>query len=77
MDSNTQIIPILIGDTKKTMDMTEMLLEQGIFAQGIRPPTVPQGYARLRTTVMASHSIEDLEMALSVFKKAGKKLSII
>ncbi|HUU51107.1 MAG TPA: 8-amino-7-oxononanoate synthase [Nitrospinota bacterium] len=77
MESNTQIIPILIGDTKKTMDMTEMLLKEGVFAQGIRPPTVPQGYARLRTTVMATHSIEDLEKALNIFKKAGRELNII
>jgi glycine C-acetyltransferase len=77
MQSETQIIPVLVGDSKAVMRFSEILLEEGVFAQGIRPPTVPKGYARLRTTVMATHSREDLEKALTVFERAGKELGII
>lgn len=77
MQSETQIIPVLVGDSKAVMRFSEILLEQGVFAQGIRPPTVPKGCARLRTTVMATHSREDLEKALTVFERAGKELRII
>jgi glycine C-acetyltransferase len=77
MNSETQIIPVLIGDSKVAMKMSEMLIEQGVFAQGIRPPTVPKGYARLRATLMATHTREDLEKALDAFQKTGKELAII
>ena len=49
--SETQIIPVLIGDEKKTMAITEKLLENNIFIQGIRPPTVSEGKCRLRISL--------------------------
>jgi len=51
LNSCTQIIPILIGDEKTTMKITERLLKNGIYVQGIRPPTVPQNMCRLRISV--------------------------
>ena len=51
-DSQTQIVPVEVGDATRTMELTERLLERGVFAQGIRPPTVPEGSSRLRFTVM-------------------------
>ena len=58
--SRTQILPILTGDPEPTMAAAARLLEEGIFLQGIRPPTVPVGRCRLRATVMANHHAEEL-----------------
>ncbi len=63
LGSTTQIIPVLTKDPQPTMKMTARLLEQGVFLQGIRPPTVSPGLCRLRATVMASHEALDLERA--------------
>ncbi len=63
LGSTTQIIPVLTRDPEPTMQMTGRLLEEGIFLQGIRPPTVASGRCRLRATVMASHDAIDLERA--------------
>ena len=52
--SETQIVPVEVGDAERTMELCERLLERGVFAQGIRPPTVPEGSSRLRFTVMAT-----------------------
>ncbi len=71
------IIPIFIGDADKTMKMAEKLFALGVFAPGIRPPTVPPGTSRIRVTVMATHTREDLDRALSAFMQAGKELGII
>ncbi len=71
------IIPIFIGDAGKTMKMAEKLFTLGVFAPGIRPPTVPPGTSRIRVTVMATHTREDLDRALSAFMQAGKELGII
>lgn len=77
LGSPTQIIPILIGGAAETMNFSKALLEEGIFVQGIRPPTVPAGSCRLRCTVMAVHTAEDLEFAADRIIKVGKKLGIL
>jgi glycine C-acetyltransferase len=59
------IVPLLVGDAARTMLVSQRLLERGLFVQGIRPPTVPEGSSRLRLTVMASHSDAHLDAALS------------
>jgi glycine C-acetyltransferase/8-amino-7-oxononanoate synthase len=61
--STTQIVPVLTGAPAPTMAITRSLLTDGIFLQGIRPPTVPEGTCRLRATVMASHDPDELEAA--------------
>ena len=53
--SESQIVPVEVGDSAQAMRLSEALLEHGVFAQGIRPPTVPEGTARLRFTAMATH----------------------
>jgi glycine C-acetyltransferase len=77
LESSTPIIPILTREPKPTMEFSRQLFKEGIFVQGIRPPTVAQGLCRLRVTVMATHTQKDLEFALTKFKKIGKKLGII
>ena len=64
LGSTTQIVPILTRDPDPTMQMTERLLEKGVFLQGVRPPTVGTGLCRLRATVMASHSAIELTDAV-------------
>jgi glycine C-acetyltransferase len=77
MGSITQIVPVCVGGVKNVMAFSELLLADGIFVQGIRPPTVPAGSCRLRCTVMATHEEPDLEKAVTAMKTAGKKLGIV
>jgi glycine C-acetyltransferase len=67
--SRSQILPLMIGDATRCMKLSEDLLQRGVFAQGIRPPTVPAGTSRLRITLMATHTREHIEQALKVFKE--------
>ena len=60
LDSETQIIPVLIGSEKTTMLIMNKLLENGIFIQGIRPPTVPEGKCRLRISLTLAANINNL-----------------
>jgi 8-amino-7-oxononanoate synthase len=66
----SHILPVIIGDAARTMRISERLLDNGVFAHGIRPPTVAEGTARLRVTVMATHTAEDIEHALAGFRSA-------
>jgi glycine C-acetyltransferase len=75
--SETPIVPLLIGDNALTMEADRRLMARGLFAQGIRPPSVPAQGARLRTTLMATHTIEDLDYALQCFQKVGEELGLI
>jgi len=63
------IIPLLIGDAERTMHVSERLLAAGVFVQGIRPPTVPPGTARLRVTPMSTHTTDDLRFAVDAFER--------
>jgi 8-amino-7-oxononanoate synthase len=76
-DSETQIIPVGVGAATPTMELSERLLERGVFAQGIRPPTVPEGSSRLRFTVMATHSAEELRDAARQVGGAARELGIV
>ncbi|HEY1372185.1 MAG TPA: 8-amino-7-oxononanoate synthase [Candidatus Binatia bacterium] len=71
--SESQILPLVIGDAEKCMAFSERLLENGIFVQGIRPPTVPEGTSRLRVTAMATHTHEHLRRALDAFEQVRKQ----
>jgi glycine C-acetyltransferase len=65
----SQIVPLVIGDAEKCMAFSERLLQKGVFAQGIRPPTVPEGTSRLRITLMATHTHEHLHRGLKAFEE--------
>jgi 8-amino-7-oxononanoate synthase len=75
-DSPTQIVPIEIGDAAPTMELSERVLERGVFAQGIRPPTVPEGSSRLRFTAMATHRSGELKRAAKLVGAAARELGI-
>jgi 7-keto-8-aminopelargonate synthetase-like enzyme len=69
--SDGHVIPITIGDAAATMRLSAALLEHGVFAHGIRPPTVPVGTARIRATVMATHSDADIDTSVAAFMRVG------
>jgi len=74
--SETQIVPVGVGEADAAMDLCERVLEGGVFAQGIRPPTVPEGSSRLRLTVMSTHRREELERAAKLVGDAARGLGI-
>jgi len=74
---NTHIIPIIVGDEKRALEFADSLLNHGVFAQAIRYPTVAKGKARIRVTLTALHTREDIEYALEVFRDVGKDLALI
>ena len=76
-DSQSPIIPVLIGAPQQALTLAERLLERGVYAPAIRPPTVPAGTSRIRTTVTSEHTREQLEAVLAAFREAGQALGLI
>ncbi|MGH9685037.1 MAG: glycine C-acetyltransferase [Candidatus Acidiferrales bacterium] len=74
--SETPITPIMVGDAAKAFEFSRELFAEGVFAGAIGFPTVPEGKARLRTIVTAAHKRADLERALEIIERTGKKLGI-
>lgn len=74
--SQSQIQPLVIGDAERCMAFSERLLKKGVFAQGVRPPTVPQGTSRLRITLMATHTHEQLHRALRAFEEVRDEAAL-
>jgi glycine C-acetyltransferase len=75
--SETPITPVIAGQGALAMKLSDRLLEEGVFAQGIGYPTVPNDKSRVRTIVTAAHTKEDLDFALKAFEKVGKELKLI
>jgi glycine C-acetyltransferase len=75
--SETPITPIIVGEGKLAMDFSRELFKEGVFVTGIAFPTVPEGKARLRTIMSATHTQDQLSRALEVLKKVGKRMGII
>ena len=71
--STTQILPLVVGPAEATMRACEAALAEGVFAQAIRPPTVPEGTSRLRLAVMASHAEGELRRAARVLAAAMRE----
>jgi glycine C-acetyltransferase/8-amino-7-oxononanoate synthase len=71
--STTQIVPLIVGDASLAMRICEQAIERGVFAQAIRPPTVPHGTSRLRLAVMASHTKSELRDAARTLGRAAMK----
>ncbi len=74
MKGETQIIPLVVGSTGLVMRLSAELLGRGLFIQGIRPPTVPEGSARLRLTVSAAHTDKDMDRAVEVLGRTFSAL---
>jgi glycine C-acetyltransferase len=75
--SESPITPVIVGDAALAMRLSDRLFEEGVFAQGIGFPTVPRGKARVRTIVTATHTTDDLQLALDAFGRIGKELQLI
>ena len=76
-ESSTQIIPIITGDERTTVKISESLLKMGVFIQAIRYPTVSRGCAQLRISLTAEHDRGELDFTLSCLEKTGKKYRLI
>lgn len=75
--SGTQIISLVVREPGDAMRFCQELLDRGVFAQGIRYPSVPRGTERIRLTVTASHSTAELDAALTTLTEAGRALALI
>lgn len=73
----TPIVPIIVGETSAAIRMSDMLLAQGVFVTGFGFPVVPQGQARVRCQISASHSRDDLDRAVAAITSVGRQLRII
>ena len=72
----TPIVPVILGETAKAIQMSELLLAEGVFVTGFGYPVVPQGHARIRCQLSAAHTRDDLDFALAAFKRVGAKLGL-
>lgn len=75
--SDSPILPILIGEAKQALAFSEHLLAQGVYAPAIRPPTVPKGSSRIRVTITAEHTPEQIDEALMAFERAGQSTRLL
>jgi glycine C-acetyltransferase len=77
LPGETPIVPVILGETSKAIQMSDLLLEEGVFVTGFGYPVVPQGHARVRCQLSTAHTREDLEFALRAFAKVGRRLKLI
>jgi glycine C-acetyltransferase len=75
--SETPINPVIVGEGGLAMNFADELFKEGVFAQGIGYPTVPESKSRIRTIVTATHSREQLQYALDVMERVAKRLGIL
>jgi glycine C-acetyltransferase len=77
LPGETPIIPIIVGETSTAIQMSDMLLDEGIFVTGFGFPVVPQGQARVRCQLSAAHSRADIDQAVDAFKRVGRKIGLL
>ena len=77
LPGETPIVPIIVGETSAAIQMSDMLLDEGVFVTGFGFPVVPQGQARIRCQISAAHSTSDLDTAIAAFRTVGRKLKLI
>jgi len=77
LPGETPIVPVILGETAKAIEMSDLMLAEGVFVTGFGYPVVAQGHARVRCQVSAAHTREDLDFALAAFKKVGRSLGLV
>jgi len=75
--TETPIIPVLIGPLEKTFLFWRQLFDAGVFTNPVVPPAVPPSQCRLRTSLMATHTADQIDQALEAFARLGKELGVI
>src|SRR5205814_9378150 len=75
-EGDMPIVPLVLGDERAALSLCEEAIAGGVFAQAIRPPTVPTGTSRLRLAAMASHTPSDMRMAAAVLGEAARSLGL-
>jgi glycine C-acetyltransferase len=77
LPGETPIIPIIVGETAAAIEMSQLLLAEGVFVTGFGFPVVPQGEARVRCQISAAHTRADLDEAIAAFVRVGRRLKLI
>jgi glycine C-acetyltransferase len=77
LPGETPIVPIIVGETAAAIQMSDMLLDAGVFVTGFGFPVVPQGEARVRCQISAAHTRADLDQAIEAFRLVGRKLKLV
>ena len=77
LPGETPIVPVIVGETAKAIEMSNLLLEQGVFVTGFGFPVVPQGQARIRCQISAAHTQQDLDQALHAITTVGHRLGLV
>jgi 7-keto-8-aminopelargonate synthetase-like enzyme len=75
--TETPIVPVLIGPLDRTLIMWRKLYDAGVFTNPVAPPAVPPSQCRLRTSLMATHTFEQIDFALDAFASIGRELGVI
>jgi glycine C-acetyltransferase len=77
LPGETPIVPVILGETARAIEMSRQLLAEGVFVTGFGFPVVPQGQARIRCQLSAAHTREDLDQALDAIRKVGQRLGVV
>jgi glycine C-acetyltransferase len=77
LEGESAIIPIIVGETARAIEISERLLERGVFVTGFGFPVVPEGTARIRVQMSAAHEREHLERALDAFVSVGRDVGLV
>jgi glycine C-acetyltransferase len=77
LPGETPIIPIIVGETAAAIQMSDLLLDEGIFVTGFGFPVVPQGEARVRCQLSAAHTRADIDEAVAAFQRVGRKVGVL
>ena len=77
LDGRTGIVPVIVGDDMVAFKFWRLLYDDGVFVNVFISPGVPEGRQMMRTSYMATHEDEQLDIVINAFKKNGKKLGLI
>ena len=77
LEGDTPIVPIIVGETSLAIQISDMMLDEGVFVTGFGYPVVPHGHARIRCQVSAAHTRADLDFAVESFKKVGRTVGLL
>lgn len=77
LSSAGPIVPVLVGEADQALNLAQALWQEGVYAPAMRPPTVPPGTSRLRLTVNAAHSPEDMDLAAQALRRAAKQVGLL